>query len=83
MARYNYYPRRQQEKKLINIISVPTSLDVLAVYEETNGTEVKTPVFLIGIYDNGDCHFLETDAHGSFDRPEQAQNFIRYEFQKR
>lgn len=84
MAR-NYYYRsdRRRDPKLVNVIAVPTRLDVYAVFRDNNGNEIREPIYLIGLYDNGDCGFLETVEDGVIDSPEVVTNFIRYEFQKK
>lgn len=84
MAR-NYYYRsdRRRDPKLVNVIAVPSGVDVYAVYSEQDGRELRAPVFLIGVYEDGELRFIEAGEDGIFDCPETAQNFIRYEFQKR
>lgn len=84
MAR-NYYYRsyRRQDPKLVNVIAVPTRLDVYAVFRDDNGNEIREPIYLIGLYSDGSCGFLETVEDGVIESPEFVTNFIRYEFQKR
>lgn len=80
MRRYQTYhctTRRRPEPKLIQIMSVPESMKVFAIYDE-DGTEIEQPIHVMGLFSDGDTRFLEPDNCGVFEPPECMTNFKRY-----
>ena len=83
MARRSFHYRsdRRQENRIINVVNL-TAVNVWAVYDD-QGKEVRCPIYLIGIFSDGSCHYLEMSQDGMFDLPEDARNFVRFEFARR
>ena len=59
---------------------IPLTNRVFAVYSDDNGKETKSQIHFAGLQADGEIVFLDSDSSGVFDIPNDAGNFIRYEF---
>lgn len=84
MARNYYYPpRRQQEPKIKQVVTLPEYMRVMAKYRTDSGEIKSERVFLLGVFDDGETRFLSPDSDGFIEPFEYSSCFVGYQIEER
>lgn len=83
LARNYYYPRRQQEPKIKQVVTLPEYMRVMAKYRTDSGEIESERVFLLGLFDDGETRFLSPDGDGFIEPLEYSSCFVGYQIEER